>query len=65
MTRFALSDRIRSALKAVLEPVIATRLHTCDLCTAVFLQATEERALKRYLDMEPLDAMNEVNEGKN
>ena len=29
-----------------------------NLCTAVLLRATEEWALKRYLDMEPLNAMN-------
>ena len=36
-----------------------------NLCTAVVLRVTEEWALKRYLDMEPLNAMNEANEGKN
>ena len=35
-----------------------------NLCTAVVLRVTEEWALKRYLDMEPLNAMNEANEGK-
>lgn len=35
-----------------------------NLCTAVVLRVTEEWALKRYLDMEPLAAMNEANEGK-
>lgn len=36
-----------------------------NLCAAVVLRATEEWALKRYLDMEPLKAMNEAGEGKN
>jgi hypothetical protein len=41
------------------------RLHTCNLCTAVVLRVTEEWALKRYLDMAPLEAMNEAGKGKN
>lgn len=36
-----------------------------NLCTAVVLRATEEWALKRYLDMESLKAMNEEGAGKN
>ncbi|MBC7806381.1 MAG: IS256 family transposase [Akkermansiaceae bacterium] len=36
-----------------------------NLCTAVILRVTEEWALKRYLDIEPLNAMNEASEGKN
>ena len=35
-----------------------------NLCTAVLLRATEEWALKRYLDMEPLAAMNRETDGK-
>lgn len=34
-----------------------------NLCTAVILRATEEWALKRYLDMEPLVAMNRQIDG--
>ncbi len=29
-----------------------------NVCSAVLLRATEERALKRYLDMSALEAMN-------
>lgn len=36
-----------------------------NLCTAVVLRVTEEWALKRYLDMESLNAMNEASEGEN
>ncbi len=36
-----------------------------NLCTAVVLRVTEEWALKRYIDMESLNAMNEAREGKN
>ena len=36
-----------------------------NLCTAVLLRVTEEWALKKYLDMEPLNAMKEADEGKN
>ena len=35
-----------------------------NLCTAVVLRATEEWALKRYLDMEPLAAMNTETTGQ-
>ena len=35
-----------------------------NLCTAVLLRATEEWALKRYMDMEPLNAMNREIDGK-
>ncbi len=41
------------------------RLHTCNLCTVVVLRVIEDRTLKRNLDMAPLEAMNEANEGKN
>ena len=36
-----------------------------NLCCAVLLRATEEWALKRYLDMTALEAMNRQNEGGN
>ncbi len=33
-----------------------------NLCSAVTLRASEEWALRRYLDMAPLQAMNQVGE---
>lgn len=38
--------------------VFPSEKSAANLCTAVVLRATEEWALKRYLDMEPLTAMN-------
>ena len=44
--------------------VFPSEKSAANLCTAVVLRATEEWALKRYLDMEPLEAMNRQTEGK-
>ena len=44
--------------------VFPSEKSAANLCTAVVLRATEEWALKRYLDMEPLAAMNRQVEGE-
>lgn len=44
--------------------VFPSEKSAANLCTAVLLRATEEWALKRYLDMESLEAMNRQTEGK-
>jgi transposase-like protein len=44
--------------------VFPSEKSAANLCTAVVLRATEEWALKRYLDMAPLEAMNRQTEGK-
>lgn len=44
--------------------VFPSEKSAANLCTAVVLRATEEWALKRYLDMAPLEAMNRKIEGK-
>lgn len=41
--------------------VFPNEASAANLCTAVILRATEDWALKRYLDMTPLHAMNENN----
>jgi putative transposase len=43
--------------------VFPSEKSAANLCTAVVLRATEEWALKRYLDMEPLVAMNQQSDG--
>lgn len=45
--------------------VFPSETSAVNLCTAVVLRVTEEWALKRYLDMEPLKAMNQENRGEN
>lgn len=44
--------------------IFPSETSAANLCTAVLLRATEDWALKRYLDMEPLHAMNRETEGK-
>ena len=44
--------------------VFPSEKSAANLCTAVLLRATEEWALKRYLDMEPLVAMNRETRGE-
>ena len=45
--------------------IFPSEASAANLCTAVVLRVTEEWALKRYLDMAPLEAMNEADEDKN
>jgi transposase-like protein len=44
--------------------VFPGEVSAANLCTAVVLRATEEWALKRYMDMEPLQAMNRQTDEK-